>query len=323
MVEQVAILSADASKDTRFSNSESLMSTPVHSAICVPLVIRQRVLGVCYLDSQTGIEAFDEADLRFVTNLSSQLALALDNLRMTRERLQAEQLSIIGRTMTDIAHNIKNVLLVTKGGVEMMDHNLGVGDLNSAKSTWDLVRRGMDRMNRMATDMLSYSRLEDRKRREIQVNDVIREVYEETRPEMADEGISLVFKPDANVPSCWLDPVGFYDAVANLLVNAREAITSDEDGIIEIRTESIPGEKITVTITDNGGGIPPEQIERVFLPFYTTKAHGTGMGLAMVKRFVTDMGGTVDLDSQVGGGTAVRMIFPVTKTDEGDEASQD
>ena len=316
--EQVAILSADASQDARFAESKSLASRPVRSAICVPLVIRRRVLGVCYLDTKSGIHAFDEGDLRFVSNLSSQLALALDNLRMTRERMQAEQLSIIGRTMTEVAHNIKNVLLVTKGGVEMMDRNLAEGDMGSIKATWDLVRRGMDRMNRMAADMLSYARLEERKRREIQVNDVIAEAFDQMKPEMDKQRVQLVFRPGTDLKTCWLDAIGFYDVIINLLVNAREAISAETRGMIEIRTECPYGQNIAVTIIDNGVGIPVENMERVFLPFYTTKDHGTGMGLAMVKRFVNEMGGTAELTSHSGQGTTVKLTFPVAKAEEED-----
>jgi signal transduction histidine kinase len=320
--EQLAILSADLSKDVRFTASQSIAANKaVRSAICVPLVIRQRVLGVCYLDTETGVHAFDEADLRFVANLSSQLALALDNLRMTRERMQAEQLSIIGRTMTEVAHNIKNVLLVTKGGVEMMDRNLVDGDMKSIKSTWELVRRGMDRMNRMAADMLSYARLEDRKRREVRVNEIISEAVDQLSAEMESLGVRLEFQPDEEAPACWLDPVGFFDVVANLLVNAREAIPSGTPGHIEVKTGSGEAGMVEVHISDNGMGIAPEEKERVFLPFYTTKDHGTGMGLPMVKRFVTEMGGTIEVLPRSEGGTTFLMVFPVARAEDEEGAS--
>jgi signal transduction histidine kinase len=170
--------------------------------------------------------------------------------------------------------------------------------------------------------MLSYARLEDRRRREVRINEVTREVYEELRPEMDAHGVRLSFHPDAAVGACWIDPVGLYDAIANLVVNAREALADETEGIIEIRTQAIGAESILVAVSDNGVGIPPDQLERVFLPFYTTKDHGTGMGLAMVRRFVAEMGGTIHLDSQPGGGTTVKITFPLTLADDEEEPSK-
>lgn len=316
--EQVAILSSDVMSDARFSESESILARPVRSAICVPLLLRNRLLGVCYLDTQKGIEAFDEADLRFVTNLSAQLALALDNLRMSRERQQAEQLSIIGQTMTEIAHNIKNVLLVTKGGIEMMERNLEDGNLEYIRETWDLVRRGMDRMNRMAVNMLSYARVDDRKRSEVHVHEVIDEAVSQIRPQLEVKGQHIEFAPGPGNDACWLDSAGLYDALSNILINASEAIAGNPEGKICVRTEPCD-DQLHISIEDNGEGIPPGEIERICLPFYTTKDQGTGMGLAMAKRFVTEMNGILDIQSEPGAGTTVKLSFPVPpKQDEED-----
>jgi signal transduction histidine kinase len=160
--------------------------------------------------------------------------------------------------------------------------------------------------------------LEERKRREIQVNDVIAEAFDQMKPEMDKQRVQLVFRPGTDLKTCWLDAIGFYDVIINLLVNAREAISAETRGMIEIRTECPYGQNIAVTITDNGVGIPVENMERVFLPFYTTKDHGTGMGLAMVKRFANEMGGTVELASHSGQGTTVKLTFPVAKAEDED-----
>jgi two-component system NtrC family sensor kinase len=293
--------------------------TPVRSAMCVPLLTRQRVLGVCYLDIVGGASVFEDSELRFVASLAAQLALALDNLRMTRERLQAEQMVIIGQTMAEISHSIKNILLVTHGGAQLLDRALADGNVENAASTWKIVSHSISRVNSLVKDMLDYSRAEDRKRQEVRVNAVVSEVFDALRPETDQIGIRLSVELDDDLPPCWIDPNGLYEALTNLLVNAREAIENKSSGWILVRTEEVPGERICVSVSDNGKGIPKDLIARVFLPFFTTKgSQGNGMGLAMVKKYTREMGGDVEIESEVDRGTTIRLLFPISTLGDDD-----
>jgi signal transduction histidine kinase len=314
--ERVGIISSDASSDKRFSQSESLTQMQVRSAMCVPLVVRERILGLCYLDSSSAAAVFSNADLAFVTNLASQLALALDNLRMTRERLQAEQLVIIGQTMSEISHSIKNILSVTASSVELMERSLKNGDPERIGRSWGLVRQGMDRINNLVADMLNYSRYQERKPIEVAVNDVVRQVAESLEPQMREAGMRLEVSLAEGIKGVWLERDGLSDAVMNLAVNARDALTSAVDPWIRIETDTV-GRSVRIRVTDNGEGIPPDLRERVFLPFFTTKgSRGNGMGLAMVRKFVHEMGGEIECESVVGSGTTFTMRFPMPLTDE-------
>lgn len=314
--ERVGIISSDASSDKRFSQSESLTQMQVRSAMCVPLVVRERILGLCYLDSSSAAAVFSNADLAFVTNLASQLALALDNLRMTRERLQAEQLVIIGQTMSEISHSIKNILSVTASSVELMERSLKTGDPERIGRSWGLVRQGMDRINSLVADMLNYSRYQERQPVEVDVNDIVRQVAESLAPQMREAGMRLEVSLGEGIKSVWLEGDGLSDAVMNLAVNARDALTSTVDPCIRIETDTV-GHSVRIRVSDNGEGIPPELLERIFLPFFTTKgSRGNGMGLAMVRKFVHEMGGEIECESVVGSGTTFTMRFPMPLTDE-------
>ncbi|MBN1868596.1 FHA domain-containing protein [Candidatus Sumerlaeota bacterium] len=318
--ERVAVLAGDPDTASQASPQELTGGiTPVRSAVCVPLLTRQRVLGVCYLDIVEGNAVFDDSELRFVASLAAQLALALDNLRMTRERLQAEQMVIIGQTMAEISHSIKNILLVTHGGAQLLDKALADGNVETAATTWKVVRHSISRVNSLVKDMLNYSRAEDRKRQEVLVNNVVSEVFDAVRPETDQLGVRLSMELHDDIPPCWIDPNGLYEAVTNLVVNSREAIPEKSKGWILIRTEEIPGDRVCVSVADNGKGISRDLIERVFLPFFTTKgAQGNGMGLAMVKKFAREMGGDIEIESDEGHGTTVRLLFPVSTLGEED-----
>lgn len=316
VLERVGIISSDASSDKRFSQSESLSQMQVRSAMCVPLVVRERILGLCYLDSSSAATIFSNADLAFVTNLASQLALALDNFRMTRERLQAEQLVIIGQTMSEISHSIKNILSVTASSVELMERSIKTRDPDRMVRSWGLVRQGMDRINNLVADMLNYSRYKERKPVEVNVNDVMRQVAEAIEPQLREAGMRLEIALGKGIKGVWLERDALNDAVMNLAVNARDALTNALDPCIRIETDTV-GRSVRIRVSDNGEGIPSELRERVFLPFFTTKgSRGNGMGLAMVRKFVHEMGGEIECESVVGTGTTFIMRFPMPLTDE-------
>lgn len=131
----------------------------------------------------------------------------------------------------------------------------------------------------------------------------------------------------ADLWNCRVDPTQAEVALLNVLINARDATA--EDGTVIIRTENVtveseammlssalqPGSYVALTVTDTGTGMTPDILARVMEPFFTTKGEGqgTGLGLAMVYGFVTQSGGSVAINSEVGHGTSVRMLFPATE----------
>ena len=310
--ERLGLVSRDAVTDERFSQSDSVMNQNVRATVCVPLLIRDRIFGVCYLDSHSDREVFDETDLSFVANLTSQLALAIDNLRMARERAQAEQLVLIGQTMAEISHSIKNVLSIAGSSMELMERYLKARNFEKMDKSWDMIRHAMERIHTLATDMLNYSRNEKRQLSEVCVNETAKDVYKDLKLELdrLGIGIELTLAPDCK--PCWLDSEALYNALMNLAVNACDAIAdSNREGHIQLAT-GMGKDCVTISLSDNGPGIPPEMQESVFHPFFTTKgANGTGMGLAMVKKFVHEMGGEITLHSDPDNGATFRLAFPI------------
>ena len=105
-----------------------------------------------------------------------------------------------------------------------------------------------------------------------------------------------------------MDPAQIKQALVNLIKNAIQAMT--KGGALTVQTD--PGvDGVVVSVADTGGGIPQEQINRIFEPFYTTKKKGTGLGLMIVQRIVRDHNGRMDLESHVGKGTVFRIWLPL------------
>src|SRR5207302_9003720 len=139
------------------------------------------------------------------------------------------------------------------------------------------------------------------------LNRVVQETIELLRPEIDNRGLSVEQQLAANLPPIPIDPGQIKQALVNLVKNAIQAMT--KGGRLTLRT-SQASEGIVVSVSDTGGGIPEEKINRIFEPFYTTKKKGSGLGLMIVHRIVREHGGQIELESRVDQGTTLRILLP-------------
>ena len=140
------------------------------------------------------------------------------------------------------------------------------------------------------------------------LNDVVKETLELLRPEIENRGIVIKERLARQLAASPIDVAQIKQALVNLVKNAAQSMT--KGGVLSVQTDSgVDG--VVVSIADTGGGIPQEQINRIFEPFYTTKKKGTGLGLMIVQRIVRDHGGRIDLESHVGKGTTFRIWLPL------------
>ena len=140
------------------------------------------------------------------------------------------------------------------------------------------------------------------------LNDVVHKTIEPLRPELENRGVNLRMYLARQLPATPIDPEQMQQVLVNLIKNALQAMT--KDGTLTLQTgEGADG--VWVSVADTGGGIPQEQINSIFEPFYTTKKKGTGLGLMIVQRIVRAHGGRIELESRVGRGTTFRIWLPL------------
>jgi two-component system, sporulation sensor kinase E len=140
------------------------------------------------------------------------------------------------------------------------------------------------------------------------LNDVVHKTLELLHPELENRGLNMRTYLARQLPSTPIDPEQIQQVLVNLIKNALQAMT--KAGTLTLQTgEGADG--VWVSVTDTGGGIPQEQINRIFEPFYTTKKKGSGLGLMIVQRIVRGHGGRIELESQVGRGTTFRVWLPL------------
>ena len=149
--------------------------------------------------------------------------------------------------------------------------------------------------------MLDYSRARKVEKSKVDLGDFLRDLKESFSDELARHQIECGLTLDEEIPALMLDADGLEKVMANLLVNAMEAY-EDRPGTIELRTARVDEGAVAIEVADQAGGIPAEVLPRIFVPFFTTKGtRGSGLGLAMTKKIVEDMGGHIEVKTSDGG----------------------
>ncbi len=300
--QRMGILSRNVRTDERFGLSDSILFSKVQSTISAPLIVGEEVLGVLHLDTASEGRSFVEEDLEFVTVVAAEVGVALAHMRMQKEAIHRQRLAAVGETVAGISHNVKNILLLSQGGADLVERALEKGDLDSARESWAVVSRGIDRIGGLVREMLQYSSDTPPQLTEVNLNELVASIASDVHDRLIEKRVGLEVELDEEIPPMMLDETGLQRTLMNLLVNAIEAIDHDS-GAIRVSTDR-QGKLVTLSVSDNGAGIPQEKLEKIFLPFFTTKgSQGTGLGLPMCKKCVEDMGGTMRCESEEGVGT--------------------
>jgi len=245
----------------------------------------------------------------------------MDALELEGNARQAAKMEAMGRMAAAIAHDFNNIL----GAI------LGHGDLAQMKlSDHSPVRRHVDEAMRAAARgkglvecILAFSRTEPNARAPVRIQCIVEEALALLEPSVGRQ-VRVEKRLDAADAAVLADATQLHQAVMNLCTNALQAI--ERDGVITValgRTQVYSplalshgtlagGDYVRLAVSDTGAGIPPAALERLFEPFFTTKARGkgTGLGLALVHAIVTDLGGAIDVATEVGTGTTFTIWLP-------------
>ncbi len=310
------ILCANAQADRRFAASKesSIHSYGLRSVICVPIMVREEVLGVIHVDSASQDYQFTDDQLRLMVAIGRQTAMALENLKLLSARMQTERLAATGETVAYLSHYIKNILQGLRAGADMVDSGLGKQNLDTVSTGWPIVQRNLDKIYNLTVNMLAYSKDREPNRQMVQLSQIVREVVELVQRQADEKQIMLLPETDVDDPPIPVDPDGVHQVAMNLITNALDAVERKE-GIINVRIKFDEEEQEAVLVVeDNGPGIAAEELPHIFEAFHSTKGQaGTGLGLAVARKIVHEHNGRIEVSSTAELGTTFRVRLPIAQ----------
>ncbi len=305
MAKGEGVLVLDARSDERFQESASLARLGIREVLCAPLRGRHDTLGVLYVDTRADradalaggtARKFNEDHLRLLIAVAHQGGLAAEDHRLHAAVVQAERLAAIGQTFATISHHVKNILQGVIAGNEVVDMGFRDRNWDLAGQGWGIVKRNQDRIYGLVTDMLNLSKDRTLEFQPVDLNAVVRDVAELTAGRADDRGIAFALRLAADLPPVAGDAESLHRALLNLVANALDAC-ADEDApavTVETRSHHETG-RVEVAVVDNGPGVAPADLERIFQVFVSTKgARGTGLGLPVTRKTLREHAGDVD-----------------------------
>ena len=273
---------------------------------------------------------------------SSGVALILHDATEARQKtfeaIESERLQALTLLAASVAHEIGNPLNALHIHLQLMEREVRklrnvqrgapvkvkrgktvvaeeeqcrdeAGEIATKLENYLAVAKGeITRLDYIVTQFLQAIRPTPPRLVQANLNDVLRETMDLLRPELENRGLHVVEKPARGLPAAKLDPAQIKQTLVNIIKNAMQAMT--RGGELTVQTGATP-DNVWISVSDTGCGIPEDQLNRIFAPFFTTKKKGSGLGLMIVQRIVRDHGGRIDLESIPKKGTTFRIWLPL------------
>ena len=315
-------------KNTRLMGEKIIASGNPSAVFVVPLITRSKVIGVISTD------AYDDDDIPVETRetleiFAPQIAIAIENARLYN-RLQeqmielkrshallsrAEKFSFMGNLAARLAHEIKNPMTAIGTFIQMLPHQFD--DMEYRGNFYSVALEETNRVNSLISELLDLVNSKECQFEKNDLHELIEKMVLLVSPQGRAKKIRFIRRFDPLIGQIWFDSEKMRQVILNLLSNAVEF--TPEGGCIEIITMETNnrenGNGVRIEIRDNGDGIPPSEINKIFDPYFTTKHKsrmhsGTGLGLFIAHQNIRDHGGTIEVKSLEKKGTTFIVTLP-------------
>ncbi len=246
-------------------------------------------------------------ELDMVTATVNQMARELREKRDLEMQLQrSERLAAIGHFVSGIAHELRNPLGIMRATAQLMEEELQDGA--AVKEYTGIVKEQADRQNRIIQELLDFAKPSPPQLGSVDLNKLLDGVLTFTRAYLKEGGISLGINKQQDLPEVFADGEKLKQVIINLILNGAQAMPGG--GHLEISTRAAE-DNVVMEFADTGEGIPSENLEKIFNPFFTTRDTGTGLGLAISHQIIKMHGGTIDVKSSEGKGSVFTVTMPI------------
>jgi two-component system sensor histidine kinase HydH len=227
---------------------------------------------------------------------------------LKEEVARSQRLASLGSLAAGVAHEIRNPLSSIKGFATYFKERYRA--IPEDRETAEVMISEVERLNRAVSQLLAFARPVKLRREQIALEPAVRQTLRLVAEEARARGIEVVVEGVEDIQG-YVDPDQLQQVLLNLFLNALAAMR--EGGVLGVRAEAAPLSGLRLAVTDTGSGIDPEDLGRIFDPYFTTKPSGAGLGLAIVHKIMEAHGGEVAVTSEKGRGTTVTLVFPGTE----------
>lgn len=293
----------------------------------VPIVTERKTLGVLVADNLITGEPILDEDVTALKAFANEAGIQIENLLLQKELflklqelehvhnllrenqnylLKHEQLADMGKLATTVAHEIKTPLIAIGGYARRSLSNPEKQKLDPRDL--EVILSEVERLEKLISQVLEYPKETKLSLAKRDLNQIIQETLEVLKDRLESSSIQLKTKFSKDIKEIEIDAQRIKQVLFNLIVNAIEAMP--QGGSLTFTTQKKKN-SVKLQIEDTGKGIPDEELKNLFIPFYTTKPKGSGLGLAVSKKIIADHKGTIEVQSQVNMGTKFSIVLPL------------
>jgi signal transduction histidine kinase len=299
----------------------------VQAFATAPLLSEDKVLGVIWVDNFRTRRPIRLEDFQLLKTAAAQAGLAVERsvqaealdllnsqiLDLQNRLIQWEKMAALGEMAASVAHDIRNPLVSIGGFTRRLKKMLP--DDNRGRKYAEIIIQEVDRLEWTLDNVMSYARsygIVDMK--QVQLYSLLSECAELFSENFKKKKVTLKRQFEREIPEVSLDERQIKQAVINILFNAGEAVPENSEVRLSAHLqETDHGSYVIIRVSDEGEGIDPQNLDRVFQPFFTTKGTGTGLGLAIAQRAVSGHGGEIRVDNRYGEGVTFSICLPVAQ----------
>jgi signal transduction histidine kinase len=290
----------------------------LEAEVSIPLISKGHLIGIINLSHKFNREVCSHDDLELLSTLANQTTIAIENAKLVEDLKKsksyirrADRLASLGTLTAGLAHEIRNPLVAIKTLTQLLPERLE--DEEFRNHFLRIASGEVDRISSLVNELLEFARPSDPKFELADINNILDGMILLISTETKKKQISVLKEFSPNLPAVHVDQEQIKQVFLNILLNAIEATLPT--GTVVVRTRSFikSGDEphVQVEFTDTGCGIPPEYLEDIFTPFFTTKNKGSGLGLSISNQIIQDHRGYIHVESKVNTGTSFYVNLPV------------
>jgi two-component system NtrC family sensor kinase len=254
------------------------------------------------------------ASVGYFVDLVERLEMERKLSRTQEQLLQSEKLAAMGRLTSQLAHELNNPLYGIMNTLELMKTEIPPS--NKRRRLLDMALSESMRLTDMLRKMLSFSKPDQELRCSVDINTILDEILLLHEKQLREVDIKIAVDLEPDLQPIWGSKNQMRQVFLNLVSNAKDAMP--DGGLLSVQTRS-SGKRLRIRVTDDGTGIKPENLDKIFDTFFTTKVdseRGVGLGLSVCYGFIKDHGGDIQVESTLGEGTAFTIVLPVSEREE-------